>query len=560
MLLLPAALEAATPLPGGVKAVWDPDRAYRERTGTRERICLNGLWRWQPALTSQETIPIDHWGYFKVPGSWPGITNYMQKDSQRVFAHSAWQSINIKDISSAWYQREITVPAAWAGRRITIRVEYVNSYALVLVDGKRAGEIRFPGGEVDISSVSRPGQKHLLSLLVIAMPLKAVMLSYNDTASAREVKGAVARRGLCGDVYLAGLPIGARIEDVKVDTSFRRQEIAVHAALSDLEPGGSYRLHARVLREGRPVYEFESRPFGAPDVKAGYFSFAASWKPDRLWDLHTPKNQCEMQVSLSDSGGPERDVFLPVRFGFREFWIEGKDFYLNGSRIYLSAVPLDNAHISVAAATYEAVRETLERLKSFGINFVYMHNYGCEPGSHLGFAEILRAADDAGMLVALSQPHFGHYDWSRSGADRDNGYARHAEYYVGVAQNHPSVVMYSMSHNATGYAEDMNPEMIDGIYDRRDKWSLDNSKKALRAEAIVKRLDPGRIIYHHSNLHALELVELLARPGGIEQLGIHVALVVDELRRADGQRRNLQRVDERVEDVGTMAGAAGTNL
>ena len=35
-------------------------------------------------------------------------------------------------------------------------------------------------------------------------------------------------------------------------------------------------------------------------------------------------------------------------------------------------------------------------------------------------------------------------------------------------QNHPSVVMYSMSHNATGYGEDMNPDMIDGIHDARD--------------------------------------------------------------------------------------------
>ena len=74
-----------------------------------------------------------------------------------------------------------------------------------------------------------------------------------------------------------------------------------------------------------------------------------------------------------------------VRFGFREFWIDGRDFFLNGSRIFLSAVPLDNAQVGAALATYEAAKESLVRLKSFGINFVYTHNYGCEPGSHLGF-------------------------------------------------------------------------------------------------------------------------------------------------------------------------------
>jgi hypothetical protein len=188
-----------------------------------------------------------------------------------------------------------------------------------------------------------------------------------------------------------------------------------------------------------------------------------------------------------------------VRFGFREFWIDGRDFYLNGTRLFLSAVPLDNAQIGTEWATYAGAAESLRRLKTFGINFVYTHNYGCEPGSHLSFTEILRAADDAGMLVALSQPHFGQYDWKAADADAANGYARHATFYVGVARNHPSVVAYSMSHNATGYDGDMDPDMIDGKPMVRTGWSANNTKLALRAEAIVKGMDPARIVYHHSS-------------------------------------------------------------
>jgi beta-galactosidase len=56
-----------------------------------------------------------------------------------------------------------------------------------------------------------------------------------------------------------------------------------------------------------------------------------------------------------------------------------------------------------------------------------------------------------------------------------------------------------MSHNATGYNEDMNPDMIDGLNSPRDTWAANNAKLAQRAEAIVKRLDPGRIVYHHSS-------------------------------------------------------------
>src|SRR3954463_393184 len=59
-------------LPSGVKAVWDLDRAHREKTATRERVCLNGLWRWQPGTAVTDSVPKGAWGYFKAPGFWPG--------------------------------------------------------------------------------------------------------------------------------------------------------------------------------------------------------------------------------------------------------------------------------------------------------------------------------------------------------------------------------------------------------------------------------------------------------------------------------------------------------
>src|ERR1051325_3511612 len=85
-LARPACAQPAAPLPAGVKAVWELGRAGREGTATRERVCINGLWRWQPAgvtagakaAAKPEAVPADGWGYFKVPGCWPGITDYLQ--------------------------------------------------------------------------------------------------------------------------------------------------------------------------------------------------------------------------------------------------------------------------------------------------------------------------------------------------------------------------------------------------------------------------------------------------------------------------------------------------
>src|SRR5271166_996493 len=153
-------------LPPGVKAVWDPARAFRETTPTRERLCINGLWRWQPAADNAVQVPAEAWGYFKVPACWPGIQDYMQSDYQTLYSDPSWKNADLGEVQSAWYQRTITIPQNWAGRRISLQAEYLNSYAAVYVDGQKAGEIRFPAGQVDLSAVVRPGVTHVLSLLV----------------------------------------------------------------------------------------------------------------------------------------------------------------------------------------------------------------------------------------------------------------------------------------------------------------------------------------------------------------------------------------------------------
>ncbi|MGD0089058.1 MAG: glycoside hydrolase family 2 TIM barrel-domain containing protein [Planctomycetota bacterium] len=497
-------------LPPGVQAVWDPAKAYRESTPTRERVCLNGLWRWQPAherdshgttgvppvpAATEAGVPAENWGFYKVPGPWPGNNSFARKESQAAYAHPSWKSQNLASINRAWYQREITVPKEWTGRRVALAVEYLNSLATVFVDGKKIGKLQFPAGELDLTAAVQPGGKHLLSVLVEALPLKETMLAFNDTHGGQEVKGSVNFRGLCGDVFLSGTPARARVSSVKVDPSVRQWTLTVHTSLASLAPGADYKLQAEVLDQGQIVKTLTSPVFKESDLKEGCFTFTQPWKPEKLWDINTARNQYELKLSLLDAAGKAVDVCLPVRFGFREMWIQGRDFMLNGTRLFWSAVPIDNTHLGAGMATYAAARETMERLQGIGINLVYTHNYDCKPGSHLSFEEMLRAADDAGMLVSFSQPHFNDYDWKAPDAAQKNGYAQHAAFYVRVAQNHPSVVTYSTSHNATGYFEGMNPDLIDGVYEPPG----DNRKRALAAEAAIRKLDPSRIVYHHSS-------------------------------------------------------------
>src|SRR5262245_61586745 len=75
-------------LPADVKAVWDLSMAHRETTPTRDHVCVNGLWRWQPAQENAERVPSDNWGYFKVPGPWPNGGN----GAQRLYPHPSWRT------------------------------------------------------------------------------------------------------------------------------------------------------------------------------------------------------------------------------------------------------------------------------------------------------------------------------------------------------------------------------------------------------------------------------------------------------------------------------------
>mgnify|MGYP000911723526 CR=1 FL=1 len=325
--------EASALLPPGARAVWDLSLAWRETTPTRERVSLNGLWRWQPATPGADAVPTQGWGFFKVPGPWPGITDYMQKDSQTAHVHPSWKATRLRDVTAAWYEREINVPEAWTGRRIALSAEYLNSFAAVFVDGEKAGELQFPAGELDLTAALRPGQPHRLSLLVVALPLRGVMLSYSDSASAREVRGSVARRGLCGDVFLVCTPRQSRLTDVRLRTSVRRWEISLQAALKELEPSKDHRLAARITDGDQTVKEFRSPPFQAADLDHGQLTLTKSWQPAKLWDIHTPQHQYELHVSLLDANDRLLDALPPVRFGFREFWIEGRDFFLNGTRL-----------------------------------------------------------------------------------------------------------------------------------------------------------------------------------------------------------------------------------
>ena len=89
---------------------------------------------------------------------------------------------------------------------------------------------------------------------------------------------------VCGEVYLIGSHRGARIDDVKVDTSWRKgkSRSMLFFPTTRTRPTS----HARISENGRSVAEFKSVAFGAGSE--GRPLHCCEVETEKLWDIHTP--------------------------------------------------------------------------------------------------------------------------------------------------------------------------------------------------------------------------------------------------------------------------------
>jgi len=497
------------PPPPEVPRPWDASAAWRQTSMTRERICLNGLWRFLPVL---DDVPRNAppkagvgWGWFKTPGLWPPVVEIESERAQEILLPdhrlSKWAG---RAFDQAWLRRDVVVPATWTGRRILLRFDLVQTHAAVFIDGQRAGEIWFPGGELDLSGRLSPG-RHRLDVLVTARPLSDTMTAFNAPGRTTKTKTYVRLRGLTGDVWLRSEPKDLAVTDVYVRPSVRKHSITFDFGLTrPAESGLRAEIAIRVAAPGTPdpVRRFVWPPALLTTDARGRYVLTAPWSDPKLWDVDSPQNLYTAVLTLYTADGGIVDQTLPVRFGFREFRIEGRRFLLNERPIHLRALLVRNTTESADKACLSSCLETCRRLQQYGFNFLITNNYGFDPGQ-VGYMNALpEACDRTGMLMSFSLPHPKAFQWKFDDPATAGRYRRFCTWLIRQVQNHPSIVLYASTHNATGYHGDQNPLKIDGKYDPDlavGKPRRFNRARALMAAEIVREIDPDRPVYHHES-------------------------------------------------------------
>ena len=143
-------------------------------------------------------------------------------------------------------------------------------------------------------------------------------------------------KGLIGDVFLRSRPIGARVGDVFVRTSIRKKEVALDVELVDVKQAGKVQFVAEMLDSKGAVEQTFSVEANVTADQTQKVTVSWPWPNPRLWDVGQP-NLYTLRLTVKGSG---LDDAYSQEFGFREFWIDGKKFFLNGSEIHLRP----NAH------------------------------------------------------------------------------------------------------------------------------------------------------------------------------------------------------------------------
>lgn len=478
----------------------------------RQEVSLNGVWEYQLVEELAEQPSGGPWKPCEVPGYLRGA-NYQR----------------------AWLRRWFTVPPAMRGQRIKLCFGGVKYNSRVVVNGREVGGCfgGYEPFELDVTDAVRLDAAN--ELLVgchdwtgvftsgkVDFPQKANGDAERGTPRDKilsPIGGLYGLYGIWDCVTLRSHP-AVYVQDVFIQPSVRRKELVVKYTLVnesadevDVElspavedagkdilqlpptklklppdhrlPITDHRLPATGHRSPTPDHRSPATdhqlPITGHRLPTTTVLLRHPWPDPPLWS-HIDPHLLHLRTNLS-SGDQ-----LRTRFGFREFWVEGHKFFLNGSRINLLATSWWPPH---GAMTGDEIRQRWEAVKRMGCVAFRTHT---QPWPSLHY----EVADEVGLLMIVEGAVWNDDDTYRiyDPVFWDN-YAAHLRAMVDRDKNRPSVIMWSLEN-----------EFFGGRLNDVSKAKPD----LIRMGQLVKQLDPTRPILYESD----------GDPGGVaDVIGIH---------------------------------------
>ncbi|HEY5909329.1 MAG TPA: discoidin domain-containing protein [Verrucomicrobiae bacterium] len=397
-------------------------------------VSLAGRWRFEIAGTNAQGFNRELPGRIRLPGTiddaglGPRNTN----------APTLAGPYRLYDYAGpAWYQRDIEIPSAWRGQRVTLFLERVRWTTRVWLDDKFIGtqDSLIAPHLYDFGTGVAPG-KHRLTICVD----NTVKINLGGFVSALFGGTWGNMNGIVGRIELGATP-PVWLDEVQVYPRLASRTVAVKGRVGNAAGNPGHGVLQLELRQPRGPRTTAPREIEVSwDAADGTFTAElpiGDAGPLREWDEFAP-DLYELRASLNRGAHVKS-----VAFGFREFSSRGTQFTLNGRPVYLrgtlecSVFPL-TGYPPTDPAEWRRIFRTI---KAYGLNFMRFHSW-CPPEA------AFEAADIEGVMLHVEGPQAN----VQAGVDPVRDAFIEAEFWriVDSYGNHPSFCLMTLGNEYGG--------------------------------------------------------------------------------------------------------------
>jgi beta-galactosidase len=439
----------------------------------REEISLNGAWQFLQVSELETPPTAGDWKPTAVPGTFYGY-NYERM----------------------WLQRSFTLPQSLRGKRIKLRFDGVKYNSRIYVNGIHVGGCfnGYDAFEVDATEAVHFDQPNQLAVgcydwTGVFSEGKVNLDEKPAWQRARRfvidkviapIGGHYELYGIWGDVTLVAHP-SVYVKDLFIKPSVRRGELVVdYTIANESDKPVEVELRGIVEDQAKDVLALPAAKLQIPAGGTTTQTVHQTWSDAHYWS-HEDPYLYHLRSELS-TGDVER-----TRFGFREFWIEGHRYILNGSKINLFASSWWPPREPMGR---EEIEQQWRALKDAGVVCFRTHT---QPWRRVHYD----VADEVGLLMIIEGAMW-HDPYCTAYHDPTywDNYAKMIHAMIEREKNRPSVIMWSMENEAYSGEE-------------KTKLAVEN---LARVGKKAKQWDPTRPIYFESD----------GDPGGVaDAIGMH---------------------------------------
>ncbi len=358
----------------------------------------------------------------------PRFADYVNAED---FKCPFWLTPDRHYVGKAWYQRQVTVPADWQGRRVVLILERPHWETTVWVDGHKVGSQNSLGTphQYDLTRLIKPGSMQRLTLCVdnsYVVPVGKDAHSISDQTQSNW-------NGITGRIQLTTEPL-VYFEDIQIFPDVPQHQVRVQVTIrnhSGRSGQGTLTCQA-VSPEQCSAVQSQPVTWG---VEGGQIQFVHDMGADCLtWDEFHP-HLYQLHLTLGPAQGQ-------VTFGMRTVTIEDKQFAINGRKMFLRGtleccIFPQHGYPPTDVASWKRI---MGIARSYGLNHFRFHSW-CPPEA------AFKAADEIGFYLQVEGSCWAAFG---DGTVLDQWIYHEIDRMIRAYGNHPSWLFFCPSNEPHG--------------------------------------------------------------------------------------------------------------